>query len=153
MVGDSSFSAIPLVVRVVPARPLVAILSDNPSLPRMCLDDRHCAYRALCKWVIPAVGESSCIVYGSCYESLRTYWRRMVDLDGAQLREHVLTQPCPAVLHSRVRRGVGGLLPTIPSSLHYHPILCYLSCSILLSPLFWSCLGYLSSILRYLKSL
>ena len=122
-VAGGSFGAIPLVVRVVPARPLVTILSDNPSSPRMCLDDRHCAYRALCKWGIPAEGGSSCVIYGSCYESLRTYWRRMVDLDGAELREHVLTQPCPSVLQSRVRRGVGGLLPTIPTSLHYHPIL------------------------------
>ena len=122
-VVGASFDAIPLVVRVVPARSLDEILFDNPSSPRMCLDERHCAYRALCKWSIPAVGETSCIVYGSCYETLRSYWRRMVDLDGAELREHVLPQSCPASLHGRVRRGVGGLLPTIPSSLQYHPIL------------------------------
>ena len=108
----------------LPSRSLHDILYGNPRKPALPLSKNHYAYRAIRAWGVPILTPTSCVVYGTAESTLRAHHRALhPDLAKAQLMQLVRSTPLPASVGERIVRGSRGLLPTIPVSSVYHPIL------------------------------
>ena len=82
------------------------------------------AWRVVKQWGSEHSSATACVVYGSAEGVLRReYGRRYPDLDLKSRMVRVRSTPVAAELHDRLIRGVEGLLPTVPASPVYHPII------------------------------
>ena len=108
----------------LPSRSLHDILYDNPREPALSLSKDNYAYRAILAWGVPILSTTSCIAYGTAKSTLRAHHRVLrPELAKARLMQLVRSTPLPASVGERIVRGSRGLLPTIPVSSVYHPIL------------------------------
>ena len=108
----------------LPSRSLHDIIYDNPLIPALSLGEGHYQYRAVSLWNLGERLPTDCVHYGGAASVLQRYWaQEYPELVMADWLEMVRTLVPPPGLHSRLVKGGRGMLPTIPSSLVYHPIL------------------------------
>ena len=107
------------------SRSLHDILHLQPAgSPVLSLDQRHYAYRAIRAWRLPVVSDDTCVVYGAVSSALFRYYRReQPGLSNAKLMRVVRSRAVPAEMRGRCTRGDGGMLPTLPCHVGYHPVL------------------------------
>jgi len=109
---------------LAPSRDLRAILHDNPRLPALPLDHHHHQYRTIARWKLVAVNATTCVIYGSAESVLRRRLRREHPFVSAvALMRLVRHSPVALSAQAALLRGSSGLLPTVPCSSHYHPII------------------------------
>ena len=108
----------------LPSRSLHDILYDNLREPALSLSEGKYAYRAILAWGVPILSTTTCIVYGTAENILRAHHRVLhPELPKARLMQLVRSTLLPVSVGERIVRGSRGLLPTIPVSSVYHPIL------------------------------
>ena len=116
--------ALGLGVSPLTSRSLFDIIHGNPTSPALPLDFTYYAFRALCCWGLEPASPTSCIVYGTAESILRRHHRiAFPDLEKAWLMRLVRSTMVPEDVGVRLLRGDRGVLPTIPVSTVYHPIL------------------------------